>query len=210
MCWGRPPVSAALGLTHLLFWPVGSWRGGGRRGPGGIRRPVSASLRVGGGPWGWEGSPVSAETLQGGPPEHRVLRAMSFWLVFFFFRKKEKSKIFIPFLTVFINFQGRHIQRQSHSEPGFCGSSSGLVTLSLCLGTPYCLFRSRERSGHPSSHSSPPTLCTSAEDTSRPVQGTWRSSPGTLQGHLSTDRGLQAPQAPNSTYTVTKDHHLSP
>lgn len=135
-----------------------------------MRRPVSASLRVGGGSWGWEGSPVCAETLQGGPPEHRVLRAVSFSF-FFFFRKKEKPNIFIPFLIVPINFQGRYIQRQSHSEPGFCGSSSGLVTLSLCLGTPRCLFKSRERSGHPSSHSSPPTLHTSAEDTSRPVQG---------------------------------------
>lgn len=32
MCWRLPPVPAALGLTHLLFWLVGSWWGGGRGG----------------------------------------------------------------------------------------------------------------------------------------------------------------------------------
>lgn len=97
-CWGLPPVPAALGLTRLLSWLMGSWRGWGHRRPRGTRRPVSASLRVGGRPQSWEGSPVCMETLQGGLHEHRVLRAMSF---FFFFRKKEKSNNFYSFFDCF-------------------------------------------------------------------------------------------------------------
>ena len=103
-CWGLPPVPAALGLTRLLSWLVGSWQGWGHRGPRVMRRPVSASLRVGGRPQSWEGSPVCTETLQGGLHEHRVLRAMSF---FFFLGKRRNRTIFIPFLIIFINFSGK-------------------------------------------------------------------------------------------------------
>lgn len=155
--------------SHTCF--SGPWAPGRAEDAGGHEEWGDLSLP----PCEWVEDPGAGRGVQSVQKPFRVGRlstgSYGQYHPFFFFRKKEKLNIFIPFLIVFINFQGRYIQRQSHSEPGFCGSSSGLVTLSLCLGTPRCLFKSWERSSHPSSHSSPPTLHTSAEDTSQPVQG---------------------------------------
>ena len=109
--------------SHTCF--SGWWAPDGAGGAGAMRNEVTClCLPVRG--WktrSWEWSPVCAKTLQGGPPEHRVLRAMSF---FFFFRKKEKPNNFYSFLDCFYKLFREDTSKGSLIlNPVFVGAQAG-------------------------------------------------------------------------------------